>query len=103
MLVENRLTLSGTVATAVKQSQSPAGIYNRSFYLEHRSNQVEAGLQRQAWCKIQVILNGNQFNTITQNITVGCKVRVSGFIHSHKDYQGLSQLVLHTEQIEFID
>ncbi|MCK3654492.1 primosomal replication protein N [Pasteurellaceae bacterium Macca] len=95
--------LSGTVATHLKQSQSPAGIPHYSFYLEHRSRQVEANLERQAWCKIQVILNGNQFSLITQQIKVGCKVRVKGFIHSHKDYNGLSQLSLHTEQIEFID
>ncbi|MDH2999055.1 primosomal replication protein N [Pasteurellaceae bacterium LFhippo2] len=101
--IDNCLILSGTVATTIKQSQSPIGISHYSFYLEHRSTQTEVKLERQAWCKIQVILSGNQFSLIAQQITVGKKVRVKGFIHTHKDFNGLNQLVLHTEQIEFID
>ncbi|MDD0824561.1 primosomal replication protein N [Mannheimia sp. AT1] len=101
--VDNCLTLSGTVSTLVKQSRSPLGIPTYSFWLEHRSTQTEVNLERQAWCKIQVILAGNQFSYLTQQIKLGEKVRVQGFIHTHKDYNGLNQLVLHTEQIEFID
>lgn len=101
--IDNCLILTGVVATSVKQSLSPAGIANGSFYLEHRSMKVEANLQRQAWCKIKVVLAGNQFSLITQQILVGAKVRVKGFIHSHKGYNNLSQLVLHAEQLEFID
>lgn len=103
MSVENCLILAGTIATTLKQSLSPIGIPTYSFYLEHRSNQTEVNLNRQAWCKIQVILAGNQFSYLTQHIMVGKKVRVKGFIHTHKDFNGLNQLVLHTEQIEFID
>lgn len=97
------MTLVGTVASTLKQSQSPFGISNLSFWLEHRSSRYEANLARQVWCKIQVVLNGNQFSYIAQQIQLGAKVKVSGFIHSHKDYNGTNQLVLHTEQIEFID
>ncbi|MXP18530.1 primosomal replication protein N [Glaesserella parasuis] len=101
--IDNCLILSGTIATTIKQSLSPIGIPTCSFYLEHRSVQKEVNLERQAWCKIQVILAGNQFSLITQQMKVGGKVRVKGFIHTHKDYNDLNQLVLHTEQIEFID
>ncbi len=101
--IDNCLILSGTIATTIKQSLSPIGIPTYSFYLEHRSVQKEVNLERQAWCKIQVVLAGNQFSLITQQMKVGGKVRVKGFIHTHKDYNGLNQLVLHTEQIEFID
>lgn len=101
--IDNCLILSGSVATTVKHSQSPLGLSTYSFYLEHRSKHVEANLERQAWCKIQVVLSGNQFSYITQQIKLGSKVRIQGFIHTHKDYYGLSQLVLHAEQIEFID
>ncbi|QLB15231.1 primosomal replication protein N [Mannheimia granulomatis] len=101
--IDNCLILSGKVASLVKQSLSPLGIPNYSFWLEHRSSQIEVNLERQAWCKIQVILAGNQFSYLTQQIKLGEKVRVKGFIHTHKDYNGLNQLVLHTEQIEFID
>lgn len=101
--IDNCLILSGKVASLVKQSLSPLGIPNYSFWLEHRSSQIEVNLERQAWCKIQVILAGNQFSYLTQQIKLGERVRVKGFIHTHKDYNGLNQLVLHTEQIEFID
>lgn len=101
--IDNCLILSGTIATSLKQSLSPIGIPTYSFYLEHRSIQQEVNLARQAWCKIQVILAGNQFSYLTQHIMVGAKVRVQGFIHTHKDFNGLNRLVLHTEQIEFID
>jgi primosomal replication protein N len=101
--VENCLILSGTIASSIKQSLSPIGIPTYSFYLEHRSKQQEVNLERQAWCKIQVILAGDQFSYLTQHIMVGVNVRVQGFIHTHKDFNGLNQLVLHTEQIEFID
>lgn len=101
--IDNRLTLTGNVASVVKQSLSPAGIAHYRFYLEHRSSRIEANLQRQVWCKIQVVLAGNQFSLIAQQIMVGAKVRVEGFIHTHKGYNGIDQLVLHTEQIEFID
>ncbi|WP_117471573.1 primosomal replication protein N [Mannheimia granulomatis] len=101
--IDNCLILSGKVASLVKQSLSPLGIPNYSFWLEHRSSQIEVNLERQAWCKIQVVLSGNQFSYLTQQIKLGERVRVKGFIHTHKDYNGLNQLVLHTEQIEFID
>lgn len=101
--IDNSLTLAGNVASAVKQSLSPAGIANYRFYLEHRSTRIEANLQRQVWSKIQVVLAGNQFSLIAQQIMVGAKIRVNGFIHTHKAYNGLDQLVLHAEQIEFID
>lgn len=101
--IDNCLILSGNVASGVKQSLSPAGIAHYRFYLEHRSSRIEANLQRQVWCKIQVVLAGNQFSFIAQQIMVGAKVKVAGFLHTHRGYNDIDQLVLHAEQIEFID
>ena len=50
-----------------------------------------------------IILSGNQLIEKTQSITVGEKLLVVGFITTHKSVNGLNQLVLHAEQIEFID
>ena len=50
-----------------------------------------------------VQISGNQLIEKTQSITVGSKILVMGFITSHKTQSGLYQLVLHAEQIEFID
>ena len=101
--VDNRFSLVGQVADLPKRSKSPNGIEHCRIWLEHRSEQTEAGLPRQAWCKMPVQISGSQLIQQTQSITVGSKLLVVGFISSHKTANGLSQLVLHAEQIEFID
>ena len=93
--LDNRFSLIGTVCQLLKRSKSPNGIEHCQFWLEHRSEQVESGLSRQAWLKMPV--------QVSQSITVGSKLLVVGFITSHKTSNGLTQLVLHAEQIEFID
>ena len=103
MPIENRLILSGTVCSVVKQSQSPLGIPSYKFWIEHRSTQIEVNLERQAWCKIPVQISGNQLVEKTQGITVGSKILIQGFLTTHQLNNGLTQLVLHAEQIEFID
>ncbi|AKD38703.1 primosomal replication protein N [Pasteurella sp. P03HT] len=101
--IDNRFSLIGQVASQPKRMQSPSGIAHCQFLLEHRSTQEEAGLSRQAWCKMPIQISGNQLIEKTQSITVGSQLLVVGFISSHKTANGLSQLVLHAEQIEFID
>lgn len=101
--LDNRFSLIGTVCQLPKRSKSPNGIAHCQFWLEHRSEQVESGLSRQAWLKMPVQVSGNQLIEKTQSITVGSKILVVGFITSHKTRSGLCQLVLHAEQIEFID
>lgn len=59
--IDNRFSLIGIVASQPKRHQSPNGIYHCQFVLEHRSIQEEAGLSRQAWCKMPVQMSGNQF------------------------------------------
>ena len=101
--IDNRLSIIGVVANNPKRRKSPNGIEHCQFLLEHRSSQQEANLMRQAWCKMPVQISGNQLVEKTQSITVGSKLLVVGFITSHKTSNGLTQLVLHAEQIEFID
>lgn len=103
LTIENRLSLTGNVISHPRRSKSPSGIEHCRFILEHRSQQTEVGLARQAWCNIAVSLSGDQFIKQTQSITVGSKLFVTGFITTHKSANGLSQLVLHAEHIEFID
>lgn len=101
--IDNRLSLIGTVANFPKRETSPSGIAHCRFLLEHRSNQQEAGYQRQAWCKMPIQISGHQLIQKTQSITVGNKLLVVGFISAQQTANGLSQIVLHAEQIEFID
>ncbi|WP_058912539.1 primosomal replication protein N [Entomohabitans teleogrylli] len=99
----NRLALSGTVCRAPVRKVSPSGIPHCQFVIEHRSVQEEAGFHRQAWCRMPVIVSGQENQAITHSITVGTVVTVQGFVSCHQARNGLSKLVLHAEQIELID
>ena len=101
--IDNRLSIIGVVANNPKRRKSPNGIEHCQFLLEHRSAQQEANLMRQAWCKMPVQISGNQLVEKTQGITVGSKVLILGFLTTHQLNNGSTQLVLHAEQIEFID
>lgn len=101
--IDNRFTLIGSVNRLPKRYKSPNGVEHCYFWLEHRSEQIESGLSRQAWLKIPIQISDNQLIEKTQSITVGSRLLVVGFVTSHKTSNGLSQLVLHAEQIEFID
>jgi len=94
--------MSGLVYKAPKRRTSPAGIEHCQFYLEHSSNQVEAGFSRLAHCYITVVAAGDISQKVTLTLTQGTQVRVSGFITSHKTQAGIGKLVLHANQIEII-
>ncbi|AEF43542.1 primosomal replication protein N [Serratia plymuthica] len=102
-MTSNRLVLSGTVCKAPVRKVSPSGIPHCQFVLEHRSQQVEAGFSRQAWCRMPVVVSGQQSQALTQRLTVGSQITVQGFVSCHQGRNGLNKLVLHAEQIELID
>ncbi|NIH15690.1 primosomal replication protein N [Serratia symbiotica] len=102
-MTTNRLVLSGTVCLVPIQKVSPSGIPHCQFVLEHHSQQREAGFSRQAWCRMHVVVSGHLSQALTQRLTVGSQVTVRGFISCHQGRNWLRKLVLHAEQIEFID
>ena len=101
--IDNRFSLIGVVIHGPKRSKSPNGIEHCQFWLEHRSEKIETNLPRQAWLKMPIQVSGDQLVEKTQSITVGSQLLIVGFVTSHKTSNGLTQLVLHAEQIEFID
>ncbi|MDG6897756.1 primosomal replication protein N [Actinobacillus delphinicola] len=103
MSISNRLSLTGKVSTFPKRMRTPNGIEHCQFIFEHRSYRQEAGFQRQVWCKIPVQISGADLIAKTQSITVGVDLFIVGFLISQKAPNQLTQLVLHAEQIEFID
>ncbi|MEQ5125943.1 primosomal replication protein N [Providencia alcalifaciens] len=102
-MITNRLVLTGTVCKALIRKVSPSGIPHCQFVLEHRSGQQEAGMSRQAWCRMPIIASGQALQTHTHSITVGSLITVTGFISTHQGRNGISKLVLHAEQIDLID
>lgn len=99
--MQNRLELSGLVLKAPIRKVSPNGISHCQFFLQHASEQVEAGLKRQSWCVIPVIISGT--NELIHSIKKGSKILVIGFISTHVKANNIQQLVLHASEIKLID
>jgi len=95
--------LVGTVVKQPKTSTSPAGIKHCQFSIDHHSIQNEAGMNRQAFVRIQVVATGELSQHLTRDLTEGCNVKVSGFINRHESRNGNPLLVLHAQQIEMIN
>ena len=102
ILQENCLILTGEVVRAPKQSTSPAGISHSQFSIDHKSIQNEAGMNRQAFVRIQVVATG-KLSHLTRELVAGNVVKVSGFINRHESRSGNPLLVLHAQQIEMIN
>ncbi|AEW44277.1 primosomal replication protein N [Serratia symbiotica str. 'Cinara cedri'] len=102
-MIFNQLVLSGTVCSGLSQKVSPTGIPHCQFLLEHSSQQIEAGLNRHVWCRINVVASGHAMQALIQKLTVGSQVSVQGFISCHQGRVGLSKLFLHASQIKLID
>ncbi len=99
---ENCLVLTGSVVKPPKQSTSPAGIVHNQFSIDHKSIQNEAGMNRQAFVRIQVVATG-ELSHLTRELVAGNIIKVSGFINRHESRNGNPLLVLHAQQIEMIN
>jgi primosomal replication protein N len=100
---ENCLELIAQVVKAPKLSTSPVGIAHCQFSIEHRSIQQEAGMNRQAFVRMQVVATGQWSQHLTRDLTEGCKIKVVGFLNRHESRNGNPLLVLHAQQIEMIN
>ena len=94
--------LVGEVVKPPKLSTSPAGIHHCQFSMDHKSMQNEAGMNRQAFVRIQVVATGDVSQHLTRDLTVGRNIKVTGFINRHESRNGNPLLVLHAQQIEMI-
>lgn len=95
----NRMELSGVIAKPPVRSQSPSGIEHCQFWLEHRSTVLEAGLSRQVYCRMPVIISGQRSHESTQHLVQGSNISVSGFVAYQTGRNGQSKLVLHADNI----
>ncbi|NRD72670.1 primosomal replication protein N [Shewanella sp. VB17] len=95
----NHLVLSGTI-TRSRRFHSPAGIAHSVIMLEHKSQCFEAEMLRNVYCQIQVILSGERFNSVTEQLKAGVNIEVKGFIALQQSRNGQNRLVLHAENVE---
>ncbi len=100
---DNRVQLTGQLAKAPRRSQSPAGVKHCQFWLEHRSEQVEAEMSRPAYCRIQVVASGDSLTQSTRELTMGQVVTVTGFLVSHRSKEGSLIPVLHAQRIDLLN
>ena len=98
----NRLHITGTVCKPAKLETSPSGIEHLMVTIEHRSMQPEAGMSRQSYVKMQLVMSGEGLQHWLQKLTVGCEVLAEGFLHRHEDNSGTPRLVLHAQHLELI-
>ncbi|USD37083.1 MULTISPECIES: primosomal replication protein N [Ferrimonas] len=96
----NRLELTGTVLRPPKKATGINGIPHGYFILEHRSMQQEAGLNRPVYCRIQVVVSGQQSQPLLDNLDSGHAIRVAGFLAWQQSRNGQSRLILHADSIE---
>jgi primosomal replication protein N len=94
--------LIGEVVRTPKQSTSPAGISHSQFSIDHKSIQNEAGMNRQAFVRIQVVATGD-LSHFTRELVAGNVIKVTGFINRHESRNGNPLLALHAQQIEMIN
>ncbi|SEK96445.1 restart primosome assembly protein PriB [Colwellia chukchiensis] len=94
--------LTGEVVKLPKMSTSPAGIQHCQFVIDHKSIQNEAGMNRQAFVRIQVVATGKVSQHLTRDLIAGSNVKVTGFINRHESRNGNPLLVLHAQEIEMI-
>jgi primosomal replication protein N len=97
------LVLVGQVSRAVETRTSPVGIPISRFSLEHRSRQLEAGNEREVFCRIVVVVAGEALQAKVAKLSVGDSLKVEGFISRSSYRSEASHLVLHALQLEMLD
>jgi len=95
--------LAGHVASKPATRVSPAGIPITRFTLEHRSEQQEAGQQREARCRIEVVAAGKTMQGPVAQLVEADAVRVRGFLSNAGYRSGETRLALHAQDIERLD
>jgi primosomal replication protein N len=99
---ENCLIITGRLIRSDKVRYSPAGVAITRFTLEHRSRQIEAGIDREALCRIVVIACGEGLQGKVAKLVPGVTVTVRGFVSRANHRHGEKRLVLHAEHIELL-
>lgn len=99
----NHLTITGLVVDVGRSRVSPAGIPQQRISIEHRSRQVEAGMPREARCRIDVKIAGEDLVSVVRGIALGQQVGIEGFL-TREGYKGSDVgIVVHATRIQVLD
>jgi primosomal replication protein N len=97
---ENSLVLGGSVCTRPETRFSAAGIPISRFTLEHRSQQVEAGVPRDISFRVAVLAAGETLQAEVARLELGSTIRVRGFLGRAGGRADDGRLVLHAIAVE---
>lgn len=95
----NQLVIQGTLIKAPRLTRSPAGISHLLLAIEHRSLQIEAGLTRQCYARIQAVVSGEAAELWSTKLTLGHEIKVSGFLQRHENAKGIPRLIIHVQKL----
>ncbi|RUO28228.1 primosomal replication protein N [Aliidiomarina sanyensis] len=95
----NQLVIRGSLVKAPRLTRSPAGIPHLLLAIEHRSLQMEAGLTRQCYVRIQAVVSGEEAELWSTKLTLGHEIEVSGFLQRHENAKGVPRLILHAQKL----
>ena len=99
----NTFRVSGIVSRLPESRKTPAGIALCRFTLEHQSQQVEAGMSREASFRIEVICAGNILARQAEQLMIDQHVTVEGFITRENYRDADRKLALHAQTINLMD
>ena len=99
---DNCLIIVGQLAGACETRVTPAGVPISRFLLDHHSGQQEAGLPREARCRIPVMACGDALAGIARRLAPDARVRVQGFVSRANHREGEYRLVLHAARIDLL-
>ena len=80
--------LVGQVVNHLKHQQAQQVFNIVSFQWIIKSIQNEAGMNRQAFVRIQVVATGEVSQHLTRDLIEGCNIKVTGFINRHESRNG---------------
>ncbi len=99
---DNCLIIIGRLAGTCETRITPAGVPISRFLLEHRSEQWEAGLPREARCRIPVMACGDALADPARRLAPDACVRIWGFVSRANHREGEYRLVLHAARIDIL-
>ncbi|MFM9971559.1 MAG: primosomal replication protein N [Burkholderiales bacterium] len=97
--MENLVAIQGSVIESDALRYTPAGVPMLKFKLAHRSQQTEAGGNREVGCEIEAVAFDAQARLLA-SAQLGVAVKIKGFL-DRKTKTGRA-LLLHANEIEFV-
>jgi primosomal replication protein N len=98
-VLRNRIELDARLSSRGDLRYTPAGTEAIDLQLDHRSQQMEAGIERQVACEMAAVALGPTARQLAQ-LSPGTHIRCSGFLA--RRYRTGTSIALHVNEFELI-